>query len=64
MTLAKNRAFDPACFTLAESALPAAAGYGLKSDLAVAIQECIEDWLANHSITLERKFGPNWESEL
>jgi hypothetical protein len=64
MILAKDKAFDPACFTLAESALPAGARYALKAALAMAIQESVEDWLANHDEQLKREIGPNWESEL
>ena len=61
---AKQQLFDSTCYELAESALPAAAKYGLKAALATAIHECISDWLDNHSVVIARELGDNWRSEL
>jgi hypothetical protein len=67
MTVAKStrqQYFDASCYDLAERALPSRAKYGMKAKLAGAIQECIEDWLHNHSVVIARELGEDWRSEL
>lgn len=41
--------YDPACITLAEHFLPTTAPDRLKSELAQAVQDCVENWLESEA---------------